>query len=216
MCRDDADMRNVGVRIGVGHELRPFRGKERYVVLDGHPCKIRHATQSAQNLLRITAVGLFDEKRRDATFGSVEKVFIPTVEARSNILATFSGKGFAVPRLADSMGLPKTLSWRDDETKPEAGQQVLLTVLTACGYAKAIEFQAISDEKARGLLKMGIAGMLAGSASAASFSSSSSLMASLLSQDQDNTSPTSVTTILSKKEQRKLKKQLKKVGAVHD
>lgn len=229
MCRSDSEMRNLGVRIGVGHELRSGGGsttragasaspaaagskgtKEGYVVLEGHPCKIKFVNRSAQNLLRVTAVGLFDEKRRAATFGSVEKVFIPTVETKSNILATFTGKGFSIPRLASSQGLPKVLAWRDDDTKPDsAGRQVLLTIVTACGYAKAIEFHEISDETAREVLSRNIVSTLSSSAAASALS---------VTDGADSNSPTSITTtpttILSKKEQRKLKKQLKKVGAV--
>jgi hypothetical protein len=199
MCRSDSEMRNVGVRVGVGHELRP--GKEGYCVLEGHPCKVRTVQRSAQNLLRITAIGLFDQKTRSATFGSVEKVFIPTVETKSNILASFSGRGFVIPPLSSSQGLPKVLSWRDDETtKPEHGRHVLLTIITACGYARVMEFVEISEEKAHEVLQRDVEHTLSAESS---------------SQDASS-SPTSV---LSKKDQRKLKKtlnRLKKVAAVEN
>ena len=234
MCRSDSEMRNLGVRIGVGHELRSSGGRSSimkkgtkeggYVVLEGHPCKIQFVNRSAQNLLRVTAVGLFDDKRRAATFGSVEKVFIPSVETKSNILATFTGKGFSIQRLASSQGLPKVLTWRDDEVKPDrTGRQVLLTVITACGYAKAVEFHEISDEKARQVLSQSIVSTLSSAAAGLSLtedgsSTTTAAAGAAVATDSHNSSPTSITTtpttILSKKEQRKLKKQLKKVGVV--
>ncbi|CAB9513828.1 factor 5A [Seminavis robusta] len=189
MTEDGSDngaaMSSNGVSFATASELRV--GK--FCLIQGFPCRIRDIQRSAPGKhghakLRIVGVGIFDQRKRETIFSAHQNVLVPTVENRSNILATPQVGGFQIVVASD--GMPFVLSWTDEENTPQNGSYVVLTVVIACGHFRITGFRPISEEEATALRK----------------------------QSQEGTKEEELSSVLSKKEQRKLKRSLKKRAAV--
>ena len=79
--------------IGEVHDLR----KGRYIVLDGHPCKISSLTKSAPGKhghakSRIEAISLFDGSKKGIVKPGDARIEIPIVEKKQANVLSISGK----------------------------------------------------------------------------------------------------------------------------
>lgn len=186
----------------------------KYVLIHGFPSRVKEIQKSApgkhgHTKLRVVAVGLFDKKKREIIFGGHEKILVPEVETRSNILGSChaaddeqdGGYEIVAGPSSEIDDLPSILSWSageietdDAKTTPQHGT---LTVTVSCGYYKVTQVRPINKEEANELKKK----------------FEKETKAAVAAEEE-------VPSVLSKKEQRKVKKlkkrSLKRVAATEE
>lgn len=128
-----------------------------YAILEGHPCKVRMVNRSMQDkhglsFLRVKAVGIFDERKREVDLYPDDEILIPSIKTLTDVLSVATRGGFAIVPLPSAKELPGFVTWKDTKNKPDHGKHALLTVTVACGHVKPTAFTCISDEETVKLL----------------------------------------------------------------
>ena len=186
----DGSILGRGVQFGTANDLRLGR----YCLIDGFPCRIRGIQRSAPGKhghakLRVVGVGIFDQRKRETIFSAHQQILVPQVETRSNIVCTsMSDAGTHFVNQA-SKGFPDVLSLDGfgNENKPQdhGFSNVEVVAIVACGYFHITNVRpcSLSNEVA---------------------------VATKKSKQQEEGEGDKIPNVLSKKEQRKQRKVLKK------
>ena len=171
----------------LGNELR--LGK--YCMLQGVPCKIRALHRSAPGKhghakLRTVGMGIFDGKRRETIYSAHDKVPVPVVETLAHVPCRVGAQGLEL------------------QSPPEAAEYRRVPSLLYFPEEADVSVDAIPEEGTAVLVSVTLA---CGQHKVTSVTVAPPKEAT---EDATALSEATGTTVLSKKEQRKLKKALKK------
>jgi len=124
----------------------------RHCMIGGFPCRVKEINRAAPGKhghakLRTVGQGIFDGKKRETIYIAQHVVPIPVIEKHQNVQCVAAVDGLRVVSNELYHRLPSVLCFPETDSDfdiPVEGQQVVLSLVVACGHYKITESRILS------------------------------------------------------------------------